>query len=163
MQTHHLLNRLCFGGRIQDLGNPKAAIWQHPQAAVKQLFAKIPEHLPLKSYSMEFMVEASEFARVAENRKVYPNSFDEITHNWLRHTADSTNPIAEKAALFWMQFIPVIGESELRVKPLLEIYRKNALGKLESLFFDLVLKGAFGRERERRPSQTTLDCGCFQG
>ena len=143
MQTQHLLNRLCFGGRIQDLSNPEAAIWRDPHAALKQLFAEIPEYKPLKSYSKEFMVDASEFARVEENRKVYPNSFDEITHNWLRHTAETANPIAEKAALFWMHFIPVIGESELRVKPLLEIYRKNALGKLESLFFDLFLNPNF--------------------
>jgi hypothetical protein len=88
MQTQHLLNRLCFGGRIQDLSNPEAAIWRDPQTAVKQLFAEIPEYKPLKSYSKEFIVDASEFARVEENRKVYPNSFDEITHNWLRHTAD---------------------------------------------------------------------------
>jgi uncharacterized protein (DUF1800 family) len=143
MQTHHLLNRLCFGGRIQELGNPKAAIWRDPQTAVKQLFAEIPEYQPLKSYSKEFMVDAYEFAQVEENRKVYPNSFDEITHNWLRHTADSAYPIAEKAALFWMHFIPVIGESEVLVKPLLEIYRKNSLGKLESLFFDLFLNPNF--------------------
>jgi uncharacterized protein (DUF1800 family) len=143
LQTQHLLNRLCFGGRIQDLSNPKAAIWQAPQAAAKQLFAEIPEYQPLKSYSNEIMVDASELAKVEENRKVYPNSADEVNHNWLRHTADCANPIAEKAALFWMHFIPVIGEGGPRVAPLLEIYRKHALGKLESLFFDLFLNPNF--------------------
>ena len=100
LQSLHLFNRLCFGGRLQDLDNPEAAIWKEPATASKQLFGSIPHYKPLKSYSKEFMVEASEFARVEENRKVYPNSFDEITHNWLRHTSDSPNPIAEKAALF---------------------------------------------------------------
>lgn len=142
-QTLHLLNRLCFGGRLQDLDDSKSALWKASAAAARQLFNTAPKYAPLKSYSREFMVDKSEFARVEENRKVYPNSFDEITHNWLRHTADSTNPIREKAALFWMQFIPVIGESEARVKPLLEIYRKHALGKLESLFFDLFLNPNF--------------------
>lgn len=143
LQTLHLFNRLCFGGRIQDLKNPDAAIWKEPLVAQKHLFGSIPNYKPLKSYSEEFMVDASELARVEENRKVYPNSFDEITHNWLRHTADSQNPAAEKAALFWMHFIPVIGESEARVKPLIEIYRKHALGKLEDLFFDLFLNPNF--------------------
>jgi uncharacterized protein (DUF1800 family) len=143
LQTLHLFNRLCFGGRLKDLDNPEAAIWKEPTAASKQLFGSMPSYKPLKSYSEEFMVDKSEFARVEENRKVYPNSFDEITHNWLRHTADSNNPIREKAALFWMHFIPVIGEGEARVKPLLEIYRKHALGKLEDLFFDLFLNPNF--------------------
>jgi uncharacterized protein (DUF1800 family) len=143
LPTQHLFNRLCFGGRLQDLDNPESAIWKGPTAASKQLFGSIPSYTPLKSYSEEFMVDKSEFARVEENRKVYPNSFDEITHNWLRHTADSANPIREKAALFWMHFIPVIGESEARVKPLMEIYRKHALVKLEDLFFDLFLNPNF--------------------
>ena len=143
LQTLHLFNRLCFGGRLQDLDKPEAAIWKEPASASKQLFGSIPNYKPLKSYSEEFMVDKSEFARVEENRKVYPNSFDEITHNWLRHTADSANAVREKAALFWMHFIPVIGESEVRVKPLMEIYRKLALGKLEDLFFDLFLNPNF--------------------
>jgi uncharacterized protein (DUF1800 family) len=42
-----------------------------------------------------------------------------------------------------MHFIPVIGEGGPRVAPLLEIYRKHALGKLESLFFDLFLNPNF--------------------
>jgi uncharacterized protein (DUF1800 family) len=143
LQTLHLFNRLCFGGRLQDLDNPEAAIWKEPRSASKQLLGSIPNYKPLKSYSEEFMVDKSEFARVEENRKVYSNSFDEIIHNWLRHTADSNNLIREKAALFWMHFIPVIGESEVRVNPLMEIYRKHALGKLEDLFFDLFLNPNF--------------------
>jgi uncharacterized protein (DUF1800 family) len=143
LQTQHLFNRLCFGGRIQDLSNPQAAIWQDVATAATQIFATTPIYQPLKSYSDEFMVDASELAEVEGYRKFYPNSAEEINHNWLRHTADCANPIAEKAALFWMHFIPVIGEGGPRVAPLLEIYRKHALGKLESLFFDLFLNPNF--------------------
>jgi hypothetical protein len=88
LQTQHLFNRLCFGGRIQDLSNPKAAIWQDVATAATQIFATAPKYQPLKSHSDEFMLDASELAKVEENRKVYPNSADEVNHNWLRHAAD---------------------------------------------------------------------------
>jgi uncharacterized protein (DUF1800 family) len=143
VQTMHLLNRLCFGGRIQDLTNPNAALWKQPQKAAAQLFDSVPNYRTLPSYSEEFMVDKSELDRVEENRRVYPQSFDEITHNWLRYTADIANPIAEKATLFWMQFIPVIGENQASVKSLIEIYRKNAMGRLDVLFFDLFLNPNF--------------------
>ena len=142
-ETVHLYNRLCFGCNIDALKMGKVKFWGNHNNARAYLFKSIPTYSPLKSYSQECMLDSSEFARVGENRKVYPNSFDEITHNWLRHVADSSNPIREKAALFWMHFIPVVGESEARVKPLMEIYRKHALGKLENLFLDLFLNPNF--------------------
>lgn len=142
-ETVHLYNRLCFGCNIDALKNSQAKFWGNHNNARAYLFKSIPTYSPLKSYSQECMLDSSEFARVEENRKVYPNSFDEITHNWLRHVADSSNPIREKAALFWMHFIPVVGESEARVKPLMEIYRKHALGKLNNLFLDLFLNPNF--------------------
>ncbi len=70
LQTLHLFNRLCFGGRLQDLENMEAAIWKEYASAAKQLFGSIPKYEPLKTYSEEFMVDKSEFARVEENRKV---------------------------------------------------------------------------------------------
>lgn len=143
-ETKHLYNRLCFGCRIELLRSEDAHLWINQVKKVREfLFKTIPTYSPLKSYSQEFMLDSSEFHKVEENRKVYPNSFDEITHNWLRHVADSSNPIREKAALFWMHFIPVVGESEARVKPLMEIYRKHALGNLENLFLDLFLNPNF--------------------
>lgn len=101
-ETLHLLNRLAFGGRIQDLGNTNSIVWKPQQEALRQLIETAPAYSALKSYSKEFLLDNSEWASVEENRKVYPNSSEEINHNWLRHVADSANAIREKAALFWM-------------------------------------------------------------
>ena len=66
VETLHLLNRLAFGGRIQELSQENSLVWKSHTQAVEELFHNIPPYTKLKSRSKEFMLDASEWASVEE-------------------------------------------------------------------------------------------------
>ena len=128
----HLLNRATFGPKISWLSSDKKIIMQDLEKTQQWLFETISEYHPIHEnnyYSVIFEEEKKDLDRVRAGSQVEGLIFD-----WVSYMVSSPNPLREIVALFWHHHIPCVSRGNLEAsKLLLEIYRKDGLGKLNPL------------------------------
>lgn len=128
----HLLNRATFGPKIEWLSSNNKIIMEDLEKTQQWLFDTISEYHPIhenNNHSFIFEEEKKENDRVREGAQVEGLIFD-----WVSKMVSSSNPLREIVALFWHHHIPCVGRGNLETaKLLLEIYRKDGLGKLNPL------------------------------
>ena len=128
----HLINRATFGPKLEWLNTDTKIILENLEKTQKWLFNKIDEYHPISNsneYSYIFEKEQSDQIRIRKQSPIEGLIFD-----WINIMVSSPNPLREIVALFWHHHIPCgnAGNFEYN-KLLLEIYRKNGLGKLKPL------------------------------
>lgn len=102
------------------------------------LFDRIPDYVPLDALEIRdtplFISDEPELQR---QRDIMPK--ETLIHAWLMQMSREDNALREKAALFWHQHFPSIMRDTISGNTLIEIYRKNALGKLRDLLKEIIV------------------------
>lgn len=118
-------------------------------------FTKIPDYKPISEIGYRdiplFQNDESELGR--QRNLLLPQSI--LINSWFMHMRNEDNAIREKAALFWHHHIPSTMRDVLSGSALLEIYRKNALGKLRDLLKEIIVNKSIlyfltGRNSDKR-------------
>ena len=131
----HLINRACFGPKLEWLEKDKY-ILENRKSAQEWLFATIEKYEPL-SVNQQFNFILGESSEQIRLRQQDPT--ESLIFDWLTTMVAIDNPIREISALFWHHHIPCTkGDDEYKhSRLLLEIYRKHGLKDLRTLLIKI--------------------------
>ena len=99
----HLINRACFGSKLEWLRKDTKSILQKRNTAQEWLFETIGQYRPI-SVKKNFAFLDGGNAKEIRLRKQDPT--ESLIFDWLGTMVEIDNPIREISALFWHHHIP---------------------------------------------------------
>ena len=132
----HLINRTCFGPKLEWLKKDTKSILENRNNAQEWIFATIGQYKPI-SVKKKLAFINGESAEQIRLRKQDPT--ESLIFDWVTTMVETDNPIREISALFWHHHIPCTkGNDEYQhSRLLLEIYRKHGLKDLRTLLIKI--------------------------